>query len=190
MPRRALTAFVCLLMGAAPVAAKPLHYLLDPTQSDVGFSVSVGQSPLKGHMPVASADLILDFDKAAASRIRVTLSPGGAQMALPFATNAMKSPEVLDTGRFPAIRFESTRVRPTDAGADVEGRITIRDVTRPITLQARLFRPPGSPEGTREALTVKLSGVVNRSDFGASGFADMVGDRVELNISARILLQN
>ncbi|MCY1128039.1 YceI family protein [Frigidibacter sp. RF13] len=177
-------------MTAAPAAAKPLHYLLDPSQSEVGFSVDVGQSPLKGRMPVASADLILDFDKAAASRIRVTLSPGGAQMGLPFATGAMKSPEVLDTARFPAISFESIRVRPTDSGAEVEGRITIRDVTRPITLQARLFRPEGSAEGTREALTVKLSGAVNRSEFGATGFADMVGDRVELNISARILLQN
>lgn len=190
MPRPTVTAFVVLLLGAAPVAGKPLHYLLDPAQSDVGFSVNVGQSPLKGHMPVASADLILDFDKAAASRITVTLSPGSAQMGLPFATNAMKSPEVLDTEQFPEISFTSTRIRPTDAGADVEGEITIRDVTRPITLKARLFRPPGSPEGTRDALTVKLSGAVNRSDFGATGFADMVGDRVELNISAHILLQD
>lgn len=168
--------------------ARPLNYLLDPAHSVVGFSVDMAQSPLNGQMPVTKASLTLDFERAAASRVAVTLSPAGAQMGLPFATEAIKSPEILDATRFPEIRFESTKVRADGEKAQVEGRITIRGVTRPITLSARIFRPKGSAVGARDQLTVRLTGTISRKDFGAVGFADLVGDRVTLDIKAHILL--
>ncbi len=184
---RALLA-LALLTLATPLAARPLAYALDQSRSEVGFRITMGQQPLKGTMPVTRADLSLDFDHAAASRVSVTLSPAAARMGLPFATEAMKSPTVLDTARFPDIRFESTRVRALPDGASVEGRITIRGVTRPVTLTARLFRPPGTAKGARDALTIRLTGRVRRGDFGATGFADLVGDEVRLDITAHIRL--
>lgn len=170
--------------------ARALHYALDPDKSVVGFVVSMGQNPLKGWMPVSDASLTLDFDKAAASRVEVTLSPAGAEMGLPFATEAMKGPEVLDTRHFPEIHFESTKVTPEGDEARIDGRITIRGVTRPITLRARIFRPKDSAAGSRETLTIRLTGAISRKDFGAVGFADMVGDSVALDIKAHIHLIN
>ena len=41
---------------------------------------------------------------------------------------------------------------------------------------------------TRDELTVRLKGSVSRKDFGATGFADMVGDEVTLDIRAHIRL--
>lgn len=168
--------------------ARPLHYVLDPAQSVVGFTVDMGESPLNGQMPVTKASLTLDFDRASASRVAVTLSPASAEMGLPFATEAMKSPQILDTRRFPEILFESTKVTADGEKARVEGRITIRGVTRPIILSARIFRPKGSAVGTRDRLTIRLTGTINRKDFGAVGYADMVGDLVTLDIKAHILL--
>lgn len=55
-----------------------------------------------------------------------------------------------------------------------------------VTLKAQLFRPQGSSADELDQLTVKLSGRVNRSDFGATGWADMVGDEVRITITARI----
>lgn len=190
--RSLLTGLFLAILTVQPDAgnARPLHYTLDASQSVVGFEVSMGQSPLKGWMPVSDATLTLDFDKAAASRVAVTLNPAGAEMGLPFATEAMKSPEVLDTGRFPEILFESTKFTAQDDGARIDGRITIRGATRPITLRARIYRPKGSAEGAREVLTIRLTGTVSRKDFGATGFSDMVGDRVTLDIKAHIRLIN
>lgn len=174
-----------VLLGAA-AQAKPAQYLLDQTASTVGFQVDLGQSPLKGQMPVAKAELTLDFVHAAASRVRVTLDAAGAKMGLPFATEAMKGPQVLDTANFPQIVFESTRLRATGEKATVAGKITIRGVTRPITLEAQLFRPRGSAPGERDHLSIHLTGMVQRSDFGAIGFGDLVGDQVRLDITAHI----
>lgn len=180
---------LCSLAGGgfAPAAhAAPLIYTLDAAGSTVGFEADFGPNLIRGQMPVASAQLVLDFERAAASRVRVTLDPSGARVNIPFATEALKSDAVLATRRYPDIRFESTKVRPTETGAAVTGLISIRGVTREITLDARLFRPKGSAPGERDNLTVLLTGSVSRSAFGATGYADLVGDEVRVKILARI----
>jgi polyisoprenoid-binding protein YceI len=142
---------------------------------------------ISGTMPVATADMTLDFDRVAASKVAVSLNVAGATTNIPFATQAMTGETVLNAGKFPEITFKSTAVRPTDTGAEVKGNITIRGVTHPVTLDARLFRPVGSDPAERRDLQIVLTGRVSRAAFGANGFADMVGDEVRLNIRARIL---
>lgn len=82
--------------------------------------------------------------------------------------------------------FESTSVKRAGEAADITGNLTIRGVTKLVTLRAQIFRPQGSNAADLDHLTVKLSGKVNRSDFGASGWSDMVGDQVRILITARI----
>lgn len=183
-----LMVLLAALWPAGQAAARPLTYGLNAAGSVVGFEVDLGQTPMAGTMPVVHADIRLDFDRAAASRVVVTLNPAAARMALPFATEAMRGPEVLATKSFPDIRFESTSVRAKGDGATVEGRITIRGVTKPIILAARLSRPKGTAPGYRDELTIRLTGAVSRAAFGASGFADLVGDQVRLDIRAHIRL--
>lgn len=185
---RLLLALVFALAATAPAAA-PLRYGLDTRASEVAFEVDMGQSPLRGRMPVAAADLILDFDRAAGSRVRVILDAAGARMAFPFATEAMQGPAGLHTAAHPAIRFESTRITAEGEGARVEGRLTVRGITRPVILHARIYRPKGTAPGERRQLSIRLTGRLSRAAFGASGFSDLVGDEVRLDILARIRLE-
>lgn len=178
--------FACAAFCAVPALAKPVPYQLDQVASEVGFEIDMGQSPLRGQMPVSTADLILDFDRAASSHVSVTIDASKARMGLPFATDAMKSDKVLDTKAHPRIGFESTKLSASGQKATVAGKITIRGVTRPITLVAQIFRPKGSAAGERDHLIIHLTGTIQRSDFGATGFADMVGDEVRLDITAHI----
>src|SRR5690606_14351423 len=144
MPRHSTAAAIlcaCLILPGE-AGARPLHYTLDPATSEVRFAIDLTQGgDIRGRMPVAAAALTLDFEAAAQSRVQVTLDPAHARTNLPFATQAMKGPEVLDTGAHPQIRFESTRVRADGDGAIIDGQVTIRGVTRPITLAARIYRP-------------------------------------------------
>lgn len=82
--------------------------------------------------------------------------------------------------------FASTKVARAGDAAEVTGRLTIRGVTKTATFRARIFRPPGSAADDFSRLTVRLTGRVSRSDFGATGWADMVGDEVRIIITARI----
>jgi polyisoprenoid-binding protein YceI len=102
----------------------------------------------------------------------------------------MKGPDVLDTGQFPTIRFVSRRVRAAGAGATVDGDLTIRGVTRPVRLDAQFYTQRGSAPGDLSRLSIRLTGSVSRAAHGATGWADMVGDSVALDILARITRAN
>lgn len=191
MPARAATriagfGLAALIALALPAVARPIDYRLDQSHSEVGFEADAGAQVIRGTMPVETADLTLDFDRVAGSSARVTLDAGAARAGIPFATEAMKSAGVLDTAHFAKIRFESTAFVATKTGARIMGHITIRGVTQTATLDAVIYRPPGSAPEARDRLTVLLTGSVSRSAFGASGFANLVGDEVRLRIVARI----
>ena len=177
---------LCLVTLAKPLAAAPVPYAIEAAKSSVGFETDFGPDRISGTMPVTRADLVLDFDNAARSTMAVTLDIADASASFPFASQALKGPKVLDAASFPEITFASTAVRAKGDGAEVDGDLTIRGITRPVTLAAQIYRQDGFVEGDYSHLSVLLTGSVNRSDFGATGWADMVGDQVRLRILARI----
>lgn len=185
--RSVIVASALTVVFSLPGEAAPARYSLDAAASKVGFETMFGPDAITGSMPVASADVTIDFEKLAASRVAVTLDVSGAEASFPFATQAMKGPKVLDAGSYPQITFVSTAVRARNPSeAQIDGDITIRGVTRPITFDASIWRQQGSEPGDLSRLTIRLVGSINRSDFGATGWNDMVADEVKLDIRARI----
>jgi polyisoprenoid-binding protein YceI len=176
-----------LPMLGQPLQAEPVPYTLQADKSVVGFETTfTGGIPIKGKMPVSSADLSIDFDRVAASSFEVTVNAAKASTSNPLATQAMTGAKVLDVADFPTIHFASTKIRSKGAGAEVTGNMTIRGVTRPVTMSAQIYRQKGTAEGERTNLSILLTGAVSRSAFGAAGFPEMVGDEVRLKILARI----
>jgi polyisoprenoid-binding protein YceI len=184
--RTVILALSLTVAALSPAVADAIAYRLDPAASTVSFGYALNGAPQRGTMPVAAADIALDFDRAAGSRVRVVLSPGRADAGNPIATEAMRSPGVLDAAAHPEIVFASTAIRAAGQGARVDGQLTIRGVTRDVQLAADIYRPPGSRDGDLSRLTVVLRGSVSRAAFGADGFTDLVGDTVTLDIVARL----
>ena len=116
----------------------------------------------------------------------MVLDSAHAEASFPFAAQAMRGPKVLDSADFPQISFQSTSVVAKGDGAEIKGQVTLRGVTRPMVMQAMIWRQKGYEAGDLSHLTIRLTGSVNRSDFGAVGWSDMVGDQVRLDILARI----
>ncbi len=194
-PRQGLRAFASLALTGALMLVSPglaqagtRTYALEYDQSQVMFAVDFGSDEIKGQMPVAEADLKLDFSNPARSTVNVSVDASQADTGVDFATQAMKGPDVLDTAHSPLLSFVSRRVTETGepGGAQIEGDITVRGVTRPIILDAVLYRPQGSVEGDLTNLTIVLTGALSRTDFGADGWKDFVGDEVRLTIRAHI----
>ncbi len=180
--------FVTGLLAALPSAARavPRDYVLEPDVSEVAFSFVLEGIDSRGTMPIERADLTLDFDRVANSTAQVTLDAGRARTNAFFITEALKSQSVLNTAAHPKITFTSRRISAQGAGARIEGDVTLRGVTGPLTLNAQIFRRAGTEAGDLSRLTVMLTGSVSRSAFGASGYANLVEDRVGLNITARL----
>ncbi|MEJ2001299.1 MAG: YceI family protein [Maritimibacter sp.] len=179
--------FGVLLLAAMPAQAGPRAYNWQSEGSTVGFVLDFGEDEVSGNMPVAQADLQLDFATPSRSAVHVTVDASQAQSSIPFVVEALKGPGVLDTANTPMLSFESRKTTETGRGqARIDGDITVRGVTRPISLNAQLYRPEGSERGDLSNLTIVLTGALSRADFGATGWSDMVGDEVRLTIRAHI----
>ena len=184
--RRLAAPLVLSLLLALPAGAAPATYVLEPDESSVSFETDFGPDRITGTFTVTRADLTVDFDRLANTQVAVTLDTRRATASFPFAAQAMKGPKVLDAETWPEITFLSSAVRGEGDRALMDGALTIRGVTRPVTLNASLYRQRGTAPGDLSQLTIRLTGAVNRSDYGATGWSDMVGDQVRIDILARI----
>jgi len=176
---------------ANPAFAAPRPYTLSGAGATITYTFQLNGAPVKGTVPIDSANLTIDPANLAASTADVTADVRRARTGLIFATEALKSSSVLHATAFPLARFKSTTVvlgpggRISD-GARVDGMLTLRGATRPVRFEASLFRPRGTAQGDFSKLNVKLNGQVNRRDFGAIGYADLVDDTVAIAITAEI----
>ncbi len=191
LTRRALLAGLAALPLTRPAHAATAPYELVPQGTSVDFTFDLSGLAQSGTMPVQAANIQINLSDLTKSRVVVTLNAAEARTKLPFARTAMLGAEVLDIASFPTIHFASTKVELGDGGrisrgAKITGDLTLRGVTRPITLQADLFRPHGSAANNLDMLSIRLTGALNRHDFGASGYADLVQDTVGLDIQAEI----
>ncbi len=175
-----------LAASAASADASPQAYRLDAARSIVGFGWQFGPGRVQGRMPILGADLVLDFQRLAGSRIKVVMDATRIEAGFPFATQAIRGPKMLDAARFGQIRFLSRSVVAEQGGARVKGDLTMRGVTRSVVLHARFHGPVGADPAKLRHLRVRLTGRLNRSDFGASGWGGMVADAIDLSILAAL----
>ena len=190
MHRRHLLA-TALAALATPAFAAPQPYKLGRAGATIRYTFTLSGSPVTGTVPLDRAVLSIDPDNLAASTADVTADVRRARTGLLFATEALKSPSVLDAARFPLARFQSTHVILGPAGrisnvAVIEGRLTLRGVTRPVRFDAALYRLPGSAPDDLSTLTVALGGRIDRRDYGATGYADLVENIIDIAIDAEI----
>lgn len=184
--RFALTFLICIL-GFNPAAmAEAIDYDIVTGKSLVGFTYQFGANEVLGKFTNYSADISIDFEKANNSQVDVVLNTATATGGFAFATQALRSKKVLDSGSYPNIKFVSKSVKPDGTGAIIDGLVTVRGITKPLTLKAQLSRSAGTLSSERENLRITLSGAINRHDFGASGYPNDVGDMLKIKIDARI----
>ena len=193
---------------AAPevVAPAPLKieapagdYAADPTHASVNFKVQ--------HLGLAwyslkfkTFDATVSFDPAniAASKVTATIKPSDLVIGYPqdyvknhpgtkFKTwedDVANSTNLLDGGKFPTITFTSTSVEPSgERSAKVTGDLTLKGVTKPITLDVTFSGETASHYFAKvPAIGFSATGTFKRSDFGMEYLAGVVSDDVKVEI--------
>jgi polyisoprenoid-binding protein YceI len=140
---------------------------IDTIHSEVSFVVRhLVVSKVRGRFDRFGGTIVTDEDLARSS-VNVTIDASSVNTNEPTRDNHVRSADFLDVENFPNITFISTAVR-SDAGAYfVDGDLTIRGTTRPVTLDVELngFIPDPSG-GTRVGFSATSE--VDRDDFGVS----------------------
>jgi len=191
LTRRMIIAGILAAATTSHAASGLRPYTLHPGGSQITFLFDTNGTTQTGTVPVRMADIRIDTTNLARSTAEVTADIRKLRTGLLFITQAIKSPELLDAKAHPLVRFQSTEIRlgargRISEGAEIDGLLTLRGVTRPLTLSATLSRPAGTKADDLDTLYVRLKGSISRSDYGATGYPGLAEDRVNLDIRAEI----
>lgn len=189
----ALSALAFYGVGHAQAPANPdpsaVHggaYTVEPQHTQVIFKVShLGFSTYYGDFTNASGTLRLDPRDAAVDSLDVTIPVDSVATTSGKLTEELKSADWFDAAKYPTMHFHSRHVTVTGPGrARVEGELTLHGVTLPVTLEARFNGAGVNPLDKAYTVGFEVSGHIKRSAFGVNKYVPLVGDDVELIISA------
>ncbi len=170
-------------------------YAIDASHTHVGFAVRhLMLSKTRGRFPALAGRIVIGDDPLASS-VDVSIETAGVDTGDEKRDGHLRSPDFFDAEQFPAMTYHSTSVAPVAPGRfEVEGDLTVRDVTRPVRLQVTFDGAVTDPWGsTRAGFTA--SGEIDREDFGLTwnqaleGGGVVVGKRIAIEIEAEAVLQ-
>lgn len=167
---------------------------IDATHAEVGFAVRhLMISTVRGRFGGVSGTVSFDAQNPAASKVDVTIDANSIDTRQEQRDAHLRSPDFLDVAQFPTLHFVSKKVEG-DLNGDftLSGDLTIRGVTKPITLEATAEGRGRDPWGNERA-GFSAKGKFDRSEFGltwnqaleAGGV--VVGDEVKISIDVELV---
>jgi polyisoprenoid-binding protein YceI len=138
---------------------------LDPTHTVVGFMARhLMVTKVRGTFKTFSGTITVG-DTPETSSVHVSIDAASIDSGTADRDNHLRSPDFLDVESFPTLTFKSTAVRANGDGYLVDGDLTIRDTTKPVTLEMTFDGTATDPWGnTKAAFTATTS--INREDWG------------------------
>jgi polyisoprenoid-binding protein YceI len=148
---------------ALPLA--PGRWLVDANHSSIGFTIRhLGVSKVRGRFTRFEADIVVG-DTLETTTVNATVDMSSIDTANADRDAHVLSPDIVDVARRPTMVFRSTRVTGAGAEYQVDGDLTIGDVTRPITLAVELGGIENWPGGPRHA-GFEATTEIRRKEFG------------------------
>jgi polyisoprenoid-binding protein YceI len=170
----------------------PGAWALDPNHSSVGFTIRhLGVSKVRGRFLRFETDIVVG-ETLESTAINAVIDVSSIDTGIADRDAHVLSADLLDVARRPTLTFRSTAVRPVRDAWEVDGDLTIGDVTRPITLAVEFGGVESFVDGSRHA-GFEATTQIRRSDFGidlslppgVSGV--MLGDAVKIEIDLQLL---
>jgi polyisoprenoid-binding protein YceI len=192
-PGGAMTANTTLTrrIGELEVPA-PGQWMIDPVHSHIEFIARhMMISKVRGTFREFVGTITIAEDPTQSS-VEATIIAASIETGDPNRDAHLRSPEFLDVERYPEVRYRSRSVRPSENDHwCVDGDLTIRGVTRPVTLEVEFCGVATDPWGNARAGFLG-STEINREDFDITwnqaletgGFLVGKGVKVELDVEA------
>ncbi len=180
----------------ATAPARAATWDIDASHASAGFKVRhLMVSHVRGHLGPVTGTVFIDEQDVSRSRVDVSIDARGIDTREPKRDEHLRSADFLDVANHPTVTFRSTRVEaPSGAAGDlrVTGDLTIRGVTRPVTLEVEALPPAIQDPWGNSRRGLSAHARISRKDWGlkwnlaieAGGVA--VADEVAIEIEAEI----
>ena len=184
-------AVITLATGLAiPALAAPATYVVDPTHTFARFSYShFGLSTQLSKFNKTSGTVVLDQAAKTAS-VDIVIDTTSVDTGYATFNEHIQAPDFLDTAQFPTATFKSTKVDfADDQPTAIHGNLTIKGVTKPVTLKVNHFVSMPHPMLKKDAIGADATTVIKRSEFNAGKYAPNVGDEVTISVALEAVRQ-
>ena len=184
--KKFVMAFGLAAILAVPAFAATTTWTLDPNHTNAQFTVRhLGISNVQGDFTKINGTVQIDDQDMSKSSVDVTIDANSIDTRVTMRDNDLKSEHFLDVAMYPTITFKSTKVEKTADGYKVTGNLTIRGVTKEVTLNVGALSDPRKDPmsrtgGMRRGAAASLT--INRQDFGVAADPGMVGDELAIQI--------
>lgn len=169
-------------------------WTVDPSHTEIGFSVRhLAISKVKGKFETFDATVVA-AENPHDSRVEVTVDMASINTNNADRDNHLRTNDFFDIENHPTMTFVSTGLRVEGDTLLLDGDLTLRGVTKPITITGEFGGIATDPWGNVKA-AASGTAVINRHDFGVSWNAALetggflLGDEVTITIDAQFALQ-
>jgi polyisoprenoid-binding protein YceI len=176
------TALFAALAGSA--LAAPVTYQVDESHTFPRFSYShFGLSTQLSSFSKTSGKVV--FDAAAKTgSVDITIDMKSVNTGFADFNGHIQGEDFLDTAKYPTATFKSSKVVfEGDKPKSIDGVLTIKGVSKPVTLNVTSFLAMPHPMMKKPAIGANAYTTIKRSEFNAGKFAPYVGDEVRIDIA-------
>lgn len=185
-----------IFLGSQYAAAAATEWKLDPIHSNFYFDVDHTYATVRGYFKDFSGTFHFDADNLKESKMVFKIKTKSINTNERKRNNHLRTDEFFDVKKYPLITFVSKNIQ--HAGGDkylVEGDLTIKDVTKAITLYLTYFGKKTNPLQPKETVAGFEAGLkINRFDYhvGPGKYYDMgvLGKDVNILITLEVLRSN
>ena len=169
-------------------------WTIDPVHSEVSFVVRhMMVSKVRGRFDKFEGTIVTAPDPLQSS-VTATVELSSVNTGEPNRDNHIRSADFFEVESHPTLTFRSTGVRPDGDDFLLDGDLTIRGTTKPVTLKLEVNGfGPDAYGGTRAGFSA--SGEINRNDFGVDiampldGGGVVLSDKVQINLEIQGVLR-
>ena len=162
-------------------------FKIDPSRSTIAFKVRHMLGSAKGSFSKFAGSIDVNRDHPEQSSVTVTINAASIDTAIAKRDAHLRG-ELFNVAKYPEITFKSRRVKRTGANTgEIAGDLTMRGVTRPITLQVQLLSNPDALTKNPTSRWRVTTAPLRRSQFGlvfskSAETVSMISDEVAVDI--------
>ena len=181
------TAALAGALTAVPVAADTATFNIDKGHSELTFRIRHIMSRVSGTFTDWKGTITGDPASWSGGSTEIVIQTTSIDTRLEKRDTHLRSADFFDAATFPQITFRSTSVAVTGNEVTLTGDLTIRGVTKPVTLAGEYLGTTG--DGAKQRVGFHVTGKINRMDYGVAWNRNLetggvlLGDDVELDIS-------
>lgn len=160
-------------------------YMVDASHTQVLFAFDhLGFSNNFGLFARPSGSLTLDPAKPEGASVEIVFPVKHVATGVPDFDEHLLSADFFEADKYPTASFKSTSVKVDGMEAEITGDLTIKGITKEVTLDASFTGAGTNPMLKKETVGFSADVIIKRSEFGLGKYVPLVGDAIELKITA------